>query len=117
MSTGISIVLDVGTFGINIAGTPGEIAAGAALGAAAGGLLGSVFDRSSLPVHGGPPNGSLSEEDGKGNGKIRCYDGNGDAATDYDFGHNHGAGDPHGHDWDWSKNPPRQPGRPLKPGE
>jgi hypothetical protein len=40
-------------------------------------------------------------------------------ATLYDFGEdqNHGAGDPHAHDWDWTKTPPRQPGRPLGPDE
>jgi len=35
----------------------------------------------------------------------------------WDKGHDHGAGDPHAHDWDWSKKPPRQPGRSLTPEE
>lgn len=42
---------------------------------------------------------------------------NGELLSFYDFGHDHGAGDPHAHDWDWSKIPPRQPGRPIAPGE
>jgi hypothetical protein len=73
--------------------------------------------RSTLPSKGGPPNGSLSEQDAKGGGKIREYGPDGKAVKDFDFGHNHGAGDPHVHDWDWTKTPPRQPGRPLCPGE
>ena len=36
---------------------------------------------------------------------------------DIDRGHDHGAGDPHAHDWDWSKARPRQPGRSLTPEE
>lgn len=34
---------------------------------------------------------------------IREYGPHGRAKKDYDFGHDHGGGDPHAHDWDWSK--------------
>jgi RHS repeat-associated protein len=69
------------------------------------------------PARGGPPHGHSKFPDGNGGGTVRYFDGNGDAERDYDFGHNHGAGDPHVHEWDWTKKPPRQPGRPLRPGE
>lgn len=52
-----------------------------------------------------------------GESTERTYGPDGRAAKDIDRGHDHGAGDPHAHDWDWSKNPPRQPGRPLTPQE
>ncbi len=69
----------------------------------------------------GDPNSSGVKDDGKGNGQIRDYGPDGKAVTDYDFGHDHGVGDPHAHDWEW--NNPQKPrgsrgkGRPLKPGE
>jgi RHS repeat-associated protein len=69
-----------------------------------------------LPAR-GKPNSTTAKDDGRGNGQIRDYGKDGRAKTDYDFGHDHGAGDPHAHDWDWSKKPPRQPGRPIEPGE
>jgi hypothetical protein len=65
----------------------------------------------------GEPNSSEAEATDDSHGKIRDYGPDGKAKTDYDFGHDHGAGDPHAHDWDWSSYPPRQPGRPLLPGE
>ena len=43
---GISVVVDVGTVGINIAGTPAEIGATAAAGAAVGAAFGHLFDPS-----------------------------------------------------------------------
>jgi RHS repeat-associated protein len=75
---------------------------------------GREFD---LPARNGPPNGSLSQDQGNGRGQIRDYDSEGNATTDYDFGHDHGSGDPHAHDWDWSQTYPRGPHRPLLPGE
>lgn len=48
---------------------------------------------------------------------MRTYGPDGRAVTDVDSGHDHGAGDPHVHDWDWDKKRPRQPGRAPKPGE
>jgi hypothetical protein len=72
---------------------------------------------SGLPVEGKPNTASVAE-DGFGNGTIREYGVNGKARVDYDFGHNHGAGDPHAHDWNWSgPKPVRGPGRPLRQGE
>jgi RHS repeat-associated protein len=49
-----------------------------------------------------------------GSGTVRPYGPNGGAVTDYDFGHNHGAGDPHAHDWNGTD---RGKGRRLGPGE
>ena len=69
-----------------------------------------------LPAR-GEPNGSGVRDNGNGKGQIRDYGADGKAETDYDLGHDHGAGDPHAHDWDWTKTPPRQPGRPMRPGE
>jgi RHS repeat-associated protein len=73
-----------------------------------------------LPATKGPPNGTLVRDDGKGNAQIRDYGPDGRAKKDFDFGHDHGQGDPHVHDYDWSKYPaedPRGPGRPLGPGD
>jgi RHS repeat-associated protein len=73
----------------------------------------------------GTPNSTDVVDRGGGKGTIRDYGPDGRAKTDYDFGHDHrtpvhpdGAGDPHAHDWDWSKrSKERQPPRPLKSGE
>ncbi len=65
----------------------------------------------------GAPNSSGVRDNGNGKGQIRDYGTDGKAETDYDFGHDHGAGDPHAHEWDWTKTPPGQPGRPIRPGE
>jgi RHS repeat-associated protein len=70
--------------------------------------------RGDLPAK-AEPNSTSVKDYGGGQGQIREYGPDGKATTDYDFGHDHGAGDPHAHDWDWSKTPPRQPGRPLDP--
>jgi hypothetical protein len=55
--------------------------------------------------------------DGKGGSTERTTGSDGKAVKDIDRGHDHGAGDPHAHDWDWTKKPPRQAGRPLTPEE
>ena len=67
----------------------------------------------------GPPNGSAQKLDDQGNlSQKRHYGADGRAIKDIDYGHDHtGVGDPHAHDWDWNKEPPRQPPRALKPGE
>lgn len=51
-----------------------------------------------LPSKGGPPNEWVDNTSGKQ--QWRLYDGNGDAAVDIDFGHDHGFGAPHAHNWD-----------------
>ena len=78
----------------------------------------TVFSNRSgdMPARGDPDSTQVVDR-GHGEGTIRDYGPDGKAAKDFDFGHNHGAGDPHVHDWDWSKAVPRQPGRPLMPGE
>lgn len=60
----------------------------------------------SLPRTGGPPDGWLELP----SGQMRRYDSAGNAAYDIDFHADHGAGTPHGHNWD---NGVRSPGVPL----
>jgi len=69
------------------------------------------------PAQGGTPGSTVVIPDGKGGSTTRTYGPDGKATTDIDTGHDHGAGDPHAHDWDWGTKPPRQPGRPLTPEE
>lgn len=128
-----SLFGDAGTFGGNLLLTPAEVGAGITGGALIGGGLGALLDGlggsmqpqgptvcharpgagSDMPSK-GPPNSTDVSDRGNGNGTIRDYGPNGDAQTDYDFGHDHGSGDPHGHDWN---NGVRGPHRPLAPGE
>jgi hypothetical protein len=73
--------------------------------------------RSQLPETGNP-NTSVEEFDEKGDRIRRRYFGSdGNAIKNVDYGHDHGVGKPHAHDWDWSRIEPRLPGRPLKAGE
>jgi hypothetical protein len=75
-------------------------------------------DPTDLPASGTP--GAVAEKKDQGGNVLqrRYYGTDGRAVKDIDFGHDHtGAGDPHAHDWDWTKNPPRQPPRALLPGE
>jgi RHS repeat-associated protein len=71
----------------------------------------------------GPPNGRLEKRNPQTDElqQIRYYDENGQPTKDIDFGHDHGAGDPHVHDWErhspQQPNPSRQDGRPPRPGE
>jgi RHS repeat-associated protein len=76
-------------------------------------------DPKRTPAQGQPPGSRQTYPDPKTGGKtVRDFGDDGRAKTDYDYGHpDHGAGDPHAHDWDWSKPDPRQPGRPLTPDE
>ena len=49
----------------------------------------------------GPANGKLTQTNTQ-TGKliqIRTYDAKGNPIKDIDFGHDHGSGDPHAHDW------------------
>jgi hypothetical protein len=49
---------------------------------------------------------------------VREYGPDGKAVKDIDYGHDHGAGDSHVHDWDWTgPKSIRGPGRPPRPGE
>ncbi|WP_283140425.1 RHS repeat-associated core domain-containing protein, partial [Neisseria sp. HMSC078C12] len=49
----------------------------------------------------GPKNGKLTKLDPQTRKpiQIRSYDARGNPLKDIDFGHNHGFGDPHAHDW------------------
>lgn len=64
-----------------------------------------------------PANGTPNSRQRLPDGTEREYGPDGRATRDIDHGYDHGAGDPHVHDWDWGRIPPRQPGRPPKPGE
>ena len=71
-----------------------------------------------LPSNGVP--GSTAEKKDESGEVIqrRFYDPDGKAEKNIDWGHDHlGDGEPHAHDWDWSKKPARQRPRPLNPGE
>ena len=62
--------------------------------------------RSDLPTVGNA-NTSAVERDRHGNvTRRRFYGGDGKAIKNIDCDH-HGAGKPHAHDWDWTKDPPR----------
>ena len=73
--------------------------------------------RVNSPAQGQPPDSTVKIPDGKGGSTDRTFGPDGRAVKDVDTGHDHGAGDPHAHDWDWSKASPRGPGRPLTPEE
>ena len=67
----------------------------------------------------GPANGKLTQTNTQ-TGKliqIRTYDANGNPIKDIDWGHDHGSGDPHAHDWKYpsaqAKNKTRSDGRAL----
>ena len=66
----------------------------------------------------GNPNTTVRYPAPGGGYTDRTYGPDGRATKDIDKGHDHNnTGDPHAHDWDWSKDSPRQPGRPLTPEE
>jgi RHS repeat-associated protein len=67
----------------------------------------------------GPPNTTRVREKENGDGTIRVYGPDGNPIRDVDFGHDHGAGDPHVHDWapPGTGGPSRLPGRPPEPGD
>ena len=71
-----------------------------------------------LPSSGKPESTAVKRDAG---GKLiqqRHYGKDGRAAKNINYGNDHtGVGDPHAHDWDWTKTPPRQPPRALNPGE
>jgi RHS repeat-associated protein len=78
----------------------------------------SSSGRVNSPAQGQQPDTTVTIPGNKpGESTERTYGPDGRAVKDVDRGHDHGAGDPHAHDWDWSKTPARQPGRPLTPDE
>jgi RHS repeat-associated protein len=66
------------------------------------------------PGRGLDPNKDHYFPDPGGGGTIRQVGPEGKACRDVDYGHDHGAGDPHIHDWDWDNPRPRRPGRPIE---
>ena len=70
-----------------------------------------------LPANGSPNGTQKKVVDGK-TIQIRHYGPDGCATKNIDYGHDHSSvGDPHSHDWDWSKKRPRQGARAIQPGE
>jgi RHS repeat-associated protein len=94
-------------------GGPGVVSTGESSGR--GGYL--QMQSSRTPAKGAPGTSINLPGDKPGQKTIRIFGDDGRAVKDIDFGHNHGAGDPHAHDWDWTSDTPRGPGRPLEPGE
>jgi hypothetical protein len=75
------------------------------------------MSRSQLPARGNP-NTSVEERDEQGNLiRRRFFGGDGRAVKNIDYQPHHAHAVPHAHDWDWTKDPPRQPARALRPGE
>jgi hypothetical protein len=73
--------------------------------------------RKSLPKTGNP-NSSRVKRDKNGNIiQRRFYGADGKAIKNVDREAHHGHPNPHVHDWDWTKDPPRQPWRHPKKGE
>jgi RHS repeat-associated protein len=68
----------------------------------------------SLPYR-GEPNSTQVLDRGNGSGQIRDYGPDGLPEKDFDFGHDHGFGDPHAHDW--VEGVRQNPGRPIGPNE
>lgn len=69
--------------------------------------------RRNLPYRGKPGSTDVLDR-GNGQGQIRDYGPDGLPVKDFDFGHDHGFGDPHTHDW---LEGIRQPGRPIGSNE
>jgi RHS repeat-associated protein len=67
------------------------------------------LDQKRTPIT-GKPNSTQEFPDGKGGKTVREYGPNGKGVKDTDYGHDHGAGDPHEHHWDGTK---RGPGVPI----
>jgi hypothetical protein len=75
------------------------------------------MSRKSLPKTGNPNTSRVKRDK---NGKIiqrRFYGGDGRAIKNVDKEAHHGHPNPHIHDWDWTKDPPRQPWRHPRKGE
>ena len=68
----------------------------------------------SLPYR-GEPNSTDVLDRGNESGQIRDYGPDGLPVKDFDFGHDHGFGDPHAHDW--IEGVRQSPGRPIGPNE
>jgi|WetSurMetagenome_2_1015567.scaffolds.fasta_scaffold16981_5 hypothetical protein len=116
--SGTLVLPGVGTFGGGLEGGILGSGIGITIGGIFGDFISNILTREGdLPAE-SEPNSTDVKDYGNGKGQIRDYGEDGKAVKDFDFGHGHtGAGDPHVHDWDWNKVPPRQPPRPLCEGE
>lgn len=62
----------------------------------------------------GEPNSTTTEYNEDGSPKqVRVYGPDGKAQKDIDYNHGGNHEFPHEHEWDWSKKPPRQPGKTI----
>jgi hypothetical protein len=73
-----------------------------------GKIIGALQYKNQTPAK-GIPNSSQEFDYENGNITDRIFGPDGKAMKDIDFGHSHdGAPDPHCHEWNWSRDPPRQ---------
>ncbi|WP_194792834.1 RHS repeat-associated core domain-containing protein [Caenimonas koreensis] len=94
-------------------GTGVGLVVGAGVGAAIGWYVTGPMLQEKTPSTGNPGEWHTNPADGKpGNGQERLYGPNGNPEVDIDWHPDHGAGKPHGHNWD---NGRRGPGVPLSP--
>lgn len=126
-----SIVVDVGTGGLNLLATPGEVGTGAlevgGIGYAGGAIVdlaNHIICRSrSNPFTGQPGEISTTARPDGTPKQVRRYGPDGYPDTDVDHDHDHGQGKPRAHDWGRPADgsPPtaddRGPGRPVNPSD
>ncbi|MEB3164907.1 MAG: hypothetical protein VKK80_16875 [Prochlorothrix sp.] len=70
-----------------------------------------------LPAKGQPNSWLEKRDDSQDLLQRRYYGTDGRAQINIDYSHDHGAGCPHAHDWNWELKHPRQSHRPLTPEE
>lgn len=82
-----------------------------------GGIVWGLTNRDKTPNTGAPGSWHINPGDGKpGNGQERLYGPNGQPEVDIDWHPDHGAGKPHGHNWENGKRGPPVPLSPWPPG-
>ncbi|EJL82616.1 RHS repeat-associated core domain protein containing protein, partial [Herbaspirillum sp. CF444] len=119
--TGVGVIAaascTASTAGVCALGSPSLVVGGAAAGAAIGGTIGAVIDvfmqGDKTPTQGAPGSTYVNP----GNGQERRYGNDGKPEYDIDWHPDHGAGTPHGHNWDKLPDGSRTrgPGVPLSP--
>jgi RHS repeat-associated protein len=86
-------------------------------------LASTPMESRSNPLSGQPGSTSTTTQPSGDPKQVRRYGQDGHAETDVDYGHDHGQGDPHAHDWGRPADggapthTDRAPGRPVKPGD
>jgi RHS repeat-associated protein len=86
-------------------------------------LANTPMESRANPLSGQPGSTSTTTQPSGDPKQVRRYGQDGHAETDVDYGHDHGQGDPHAHDWGRPADggapthTDRAPGRPVKPGD